>query len=125
MAAFAGWHERHADASRALGGEPAIVTHAAFETYSALTRIAPPERAQPEQVMAYLDGRFADRWLGLSAPALKLALQRLEELGIAGGATYDGLIAMTAAAKGATLVTLDRRALQTYAHVGVEVDYVG
>lgn len=76
-------------------------------------------------VRVWLDDTFADRWLGLTALALRLALTRLEELGICGGATYDGLIAMTAAAEGATLVTLDKRALRTYALVGVDVEYVG
>ncbi len=71
-----------------------------------------------------LADRFSDRWLSLSASALQLALNRLEELGIWGGATYDGLIAMTAAAEGATLVTLDRRARRTYALVGADVELV-
>jgi predicted nucleic acid-binding protein len=102
-----------------------IPAHAAFETYSALTRLPEPHTMAADVVRAWLEDTFADRWLSLTATALRLALRRLEELGISGGATYDGLIAMTAAAKGATLVTLDRRALQTYAHVGVEVDYVG
>jgi hypothetical protein len=35
------------------------------------------------------------------------------------------LIAMTAAAEGATLVTLDRRALATYARVGADVEFIG
>lgn len=37
---------------------------------------------------------------------------------IVGGATYDALIAATAAAHGATLLTLDRRARVTYDRVG-------
>jgi predicted nucleic acid-binding protein len=41
-----------------------------------------------------------------------------------GGATYDGRIAMTAAAEGATLVTLDRRARRTYALVGARIYHV-
>lgn len=72
-----------------------------------------------------LADRFGDRWLGLSAGALRLALGRLEELGVAGGATYDGLIAITAAAEGATLVTLDKRALATYARLGADAKLVG
>jgi predicted nucleic acid-binding protein len=125
VAAFARWHARHAEARLALGDRPAIVSHAAFETYSSLTRIPPPERAEAGQVRAFLEDWFGDRWLGFSAGALRLALARLEELGVSGGATYDGLIAMTAAAEGATLVTLDLRALRTYSLVGVDVELVG
>lgn len=125
VAAFARWHERHSEARLALRGRPAIVSHAAFETYSSLTRIPPPERAEAGHVRAFLEDWFGDRWLGLTGGALRLALARLEELGVAGGATYDGLIAMTAAASGATLVTLDQRALATYERVGATVDFVG
>jgi predicted nucleic acid-binding protein len=101
-----------------------IPAHAAFETYSALTRLPEPHTMDAEAVHVWLDDTFSDRWLGLTATALRLALGRLQELGIAGGAIYDGLIAMTAAAEGATLVTLDRRALGTYARVGVDLELV-
>lgn len=77
-----------------------------------------------DAVRVWLDDTFSDRWLGLSLPALRLALGRLEKLEVFGGATYDGLIAMTAAAEGATLVTLDKRALRTYSLVGVDVELV-
>lgn len=125
VAAFARWHEQHAEARLALRDRPTIVSHAAFETYSSLTRIPPPERAEAGHVRAFLEDWFGDRWIGFSAGELRRALAHLEELGVAGGATYDGLIAMTAAASGATLVTLDRRALATYERVGVDVELVG
>ena len=84
-----------------------------------------PHRVEPDVVRDWLELEFADRWLGLSAQALRLAIERFPELGVFGGATYDGLIAMTAAAESATLVTLDQRALATYARVGVDVEFVG
>lgn len=100
------------------------MTHAAFETYSVLTRIPPPERAEAAHVRAFLDEMFDDRWLGLSAQALRLALGCLAEIGVTGGATYDGLIAITAASSEARLVTLDRRALPTYRLLGADVELV-
>ncbi|WP_114797203.1 PIN domain-containing protein [Gaiella occulta] len=124
IAAFAPWHEHHARARRALRGRPAIVSHAAFEAYSVLTRLPPPERAGAHEVRVFLEDWFADRWLGLTAAAQRLALARLEELGVSGGRTYDGLIAITAASNDATLVTLDRRALPTYLLVGADVELV-
>jgi predicted nucleic acid-binding protein len=124
VAAFAPWHEHQYAAQTALGPRPAIIAHAAFETYSVLTRLPEGRRAPAALVAEQLTDRFGDRWLGLSAQALRLAMNRLPELGVIGGATYDGLIAMTAAAEGATLVTLDKRALRTYSLVGVDVELV-
>jgi predicted nucleic acid-binding protein len=124
VASFAEWHPLHTEAASALEPGTGIVTHAAFETYSALTRMQKPHRMSPAVVREWLDLEFADRWIGLSATALRMALGRLQTMGVSGGATYDGLIALTAAASGATLVTLDRRALPTYALVGVDVQFV-
>lgn len=125
IAAFAPWHERQRTAQEALGGSPAIVAHAAFETYSVLTRLPEPQRAPARLVAEQLDDLFGMRWLSLAAGALRLALMRLEQLGVSGGQTYDGLIAITAAANDAKLVTLDRRALPTYLLVGADVELVG
>jgi hypothetical protein len=111
-------------ARESLRDRPAIVSHAAFETYSVLTRIPPPERAGGTQIRTFLEDWFSDRWLGLTPRALRMALGRLEQLGIVGGATYDGLIGITAAASGARLVTLDRRALGIYERVGADVELI-
>jgi hypothetical protein len=92
--------------------------------YSVLTRVPPPERIGGAGVRELLDGWFSGRWLGLSPSATRLALGRLEQLGVRGGATYDGLIGLTAAASGATLLTLDRRALPIYERVGVAAELV-
>lgn len=124
VAAFAEWHEQREAAKLALGRSAGIVSHAAYEAYSVLTRLPDPQRAPARLVVEQLRDTFGDRWLGLTAKAQRSALERLEELGIAGGRTYDGLIAMTVSASGATLVTLDRRALPTYALVGADVELV-
>lgn len=107
-----------------MAGPVGIVAHAALETYSVLTRLPEPHMMSADVVRAWIDDTFADRWVGLSAGAQRLALGRLEALGVAGGATYDGLIAITAAASGATLVTLDLRALPTYQRLGADVQLV-
>ena len=124
IAAFAPWHERQGSVQEALGTAPSIIAHAAYETYSVLTRLPEPQRAPAGLVVEQLDDLFADRWLSLPAGPLRAALARLEQLGVSGGKTYDGLIAITAASNDATLVTLDRRALQTYLLVGVSVEFV-
>lgn len=125
VAAFAGWHPAHVGAGQALTARKVgIVAHAAIETYSVLTRLPEPHAMSPDVVWQWLADTFGERWLGLTPDALRLALARLERLGIAGGRTYDGLIGITAAASDATLVTLDRRALATYALVGADVELV-
>jgi predicted nucleic acid-binding protein len=46
-------------------------------------------------------------------------------LGVIGGAVYDALIAETARAHGATILTLDRRACITYDRIGVSYQLIG
>jgi len=50
--------------------------------------------------------------------------ERLVELaaeeGVTGGAVYDAIVAATAREAGATLLTLDRRAIATYERVGAD-----
>jgi predicted nucleic acid-binding protein len=100
------------------------VAHAAFETYSVLTRLPDEVRAAPDTVWAFLDDWFETRWLALAADAQREGLKRLRDAGVSGGPTYDGVIALTAAAARATLVTCDRRALPTYLRLGAEVELV-
>jgi len=61
----------------------------------------------------------------LDLPDTASAYRRLAHLGVAGGATYDGLVALAAKDNAATLATHDARALATYQAVGVEVTLVG
>jgi hypothetical protein len=45
--------------------------------------------------------------------------ERLAARGVFGGASYDGVVALEAAAHGRTVLTLDERARMTYARLGV------
>jgi hypothetical protein len=58
VAAFASWHEHHAIARKAMTGGPRLVAHAAVESYSVLTRLPPPHRAQPSIVHTFITERF-------------------------------------------------------------------
>jgi predicted nucleic acid-binding protein len=58
--------------------------------------------------------------LTLDDSSLYALFDRLAASGVAGGATYDALIAETARSNGVRLVTLDRRAIRTYEIVGVD-----
>jgi toxin FitB len=58
----------------------------------------------------------------LDADSARAAFAVLADLEIAGGATYDGLIALAARQSGRPLASRDRRAEGTYRRLGVEVE---
>lgn len=122
IAAFASWHEHHVTARKALAGQPRLVAHAAVESYSVLTRLPPPHRAQPSIAHTFLTGRFPDPFLTLSETGYQEFLAAVAAGQILGGSAYDALIAFTAAEHRATLMSLDQRAATTYEAVGVTVE---
>lgn len=119
VAAFASWHEHHEPARRALDGGLRLIEHCALETYSVLTRLPPPHRSSGAVVRDFLDIRFPQPLLRLSASAYRRFLLGLAENGVTGGAAYDALIAATAVGCKAELVTCDRRAMPIYERYGV------
>lgn len=122
IAAFASWHEHHDVARKALANRPRLVAHAALESYSVLTRLPPPHRAQPSIVQTFVSERFVEPLLTLSAADYRELLATVASSRILGGTAYDALIAFTAAQHGATLLSLDRRAALTYESVGATVE---
>lgn len=90
-----------------------------------LTRLPAPHRARPASVIAFLEASFDADWLTLSGPTIAKVVKELAERGITGGATYDGLIGVTARTAGVSLYSCDRRALPVYNRLGVEVQFVG
>jgi len=119
VAAFASWHELHAPARQALDRGLGLVEHCALETYSVLTRLPAPHRTSGLVVREFLQARFPDPYLRLSAAKYRRFILELPDRDVAGGAAYDALVAATAVACGAELVTCDRRALATYERYGV------
>ena len=119
VAAFASWHEQHEPARRLLDGALRLVEHCALETYSVLTRLPPPHRVPGELVREFLAARFPRPLLRLSPQAYRDFLLGLPEHGVSGGASYDALVAATAASHGAELVSCDRRAAPVYERYGV------
>ncbi len=115
-------HEHHAVTIEALGERRlGLAGHAAFETFSVLTRLPPPARRAPQVVARLLATNFPDSRF-LSADATRALLDALVGAEIAGGAVYDALVGATAAEHGIVLATRDRRALDTYRALGVEVE---
>jgi predicted nucleic acid-binding protein len=117
-------HEHHAATLRAVGRRGVgLAGHAAFETFSVLTRLPPPARRSPDAVVQLMRANFP-RNRYLAASAAEALLPRLASLGIAGGSVYDALVGAAAAESGLVLLTRDRRALPVYRALGVDVEMI-
>lgn len=115
-------HEHHDSTFRVLGGRRlGLCGHAAFETYSVLTRLPVPARRAPAVVSRLLAANFPENRY-LSTDGAAALLSRLAGENLAGGAVYDALVGAAAAEHRLVLVTRDRRALDTYRALGVEVE---
>lgn len=114
-------HQNHADVVRWWAGqELALSGHALADTYSVLTRLPGDARLSAADAAQLLDARFTAP-LTLSGPPAQTVHTILSRLGIAGGAVYDGLVALAAREHGVALATRDARARGTYDAVGVQV----
>lgn len=108
-------HEAHPTVNAYLGRRDVrLPWHASLESYSVLTRLPGDARLAPVDAAHLLATRFG-RPVPLPEPVAGTLVGELAGLGIAGGAVYDALIAVTARSGGATLLTRDRRAAATYA----------
>ena len=97
----------------------ALPAHVLVETYSVVTRL-PSGLAVPAGAAAgVLERRFPDAPLQIAPRDRQSVLVKLSAAGVVGGATYDALVALEAAAHGRTLLTLDQRAQVTYRRLGV------
>lgn len=125
VAALDATHTRHAVCRAAVQTHrPALAGHAAFETFSVLTRM--PGRLAVDTTTAHhlLDRVFPDRlWIdGTQASEL---LQRCSLVGIAGGSVYDALAGWASQTAGCVLLPRDLRARRTYDLLGIEHHFVG
>jgi predicted nucleic acid-binding protein len=101
-------HQHHADVVQWWDGqELALSGYALAETYSVLTRLPGDARLAADDAARLLDARFAVP-LVLSAGRAREVHAPLSRIGIAGGAVYDGLVALAAKEHGAALATLTR-----------------
>ncbi len=121
VAAFASWHGHHDAARGALDAGLRLIEHCGLETYSGLTRRPPPHRSPGPLVRDFLARRFPEPFLRLSPRAYRDFVLHLPDRAVVGGAAYGALVAATAVANDAELVTCDRRALPLYEAYGVRV----
>jgi predicted nucleic acid-binding protein len=117
-----GDHEHHQAVFEALSGHRrGLAGHAAFKTFSVLTRLPPPARRTASTVARLLAATFPNTRF-LSAEAAVQVFAELKGNGIAGGAVYDALVGATAVEHGLSLATRDRRALNTYRALDVKIE---
>lgn len=90
------------------------------ETYSVLTRLPGDLRLSPVDAARLIGERFAAP-LVLRAEMARRLPHLLGDLGIAGGAVYDALVALAALEHSVGLATRDLRARATYEAVGAQV----
>jgi len=118
-------HVAHRSVTMSLGDRlAALAGHAAHETYAVLTRLPGDARLAPRDAIRLLRERFAPAAV-LDARAARSAPAVLADAGVAGGATYDGLVALAARSARLPLASRDLRALNTYRLLGVPVELLG
>ena len=125
VAVFASWHERHAVARSVLDAGVRLIEHCALEMYSVFTRLPSPHRCGGGVVRDFIRARFVAPYLRLDAAAHREFVLRLPERGVSGGTTYDALVAATASACGAELISCARRAAAVYESYGVRTVLIG
>ena len=125
IAAILADHEAHAAAEASLSESTSTIAHVVSETYSVLTRLPPPLRLDAGTAAAIIERRLPSARVTLDADTHAIAPARLADAHVSGGATYDGLIALTALEHDLELVSRDRRAARTYRALGVRFQLVG
>lgn len=114
-------HARTVDATR--GMHLGLAGHAWFETYSVVTRLPGAARRNPATAHELLERNFPGAWFLDPAGTAALGAE-LARLGIGGGSVYDALIGAAARHYDMPLLTSDRRAMRTYAALGIRVQQV-
>jgi predicted nucleic acid-binding protein len=124
IAALLADHPAHEAASEALAACTTTIAHVAAETYSILTRLPPPHRTEAGAAAGVLAERLPADHVTLTAGQHADAPKRLAAAGISGGATYDGLIALTALEHDLELLSRDLRAARTYRALGARFQLI-
>ena len=114
--ALSTWDPNHERAHRAIGtrrerGERMVVAAAALvETYSSLTRMPPPYRRPPQDVLRAIEHDYVGDVVALESDEYLALLRDAAQRGIAGGTIYDAVIAACARKAGVdVLLTFNER----------------
>ena len=113
-------HPDHAQVmSWAQGKHLAFAGHSLFETYAVLTRLPVDSRLTPAQAQQLIGQYDEEHHLAVTNQE---AVRLMAAHNITGGQVYDALVAL--ASTGHTLATRDRRVLDLYTKLGVQVETV-
>jgi len=130
VAAFLSWHEHHGAAAEELerrlerGERLVLAAHSLVECYAVLTRLPSPHRLSPADALALLKANVpaGTKIVSLDAKAHLAVLEDAADAGIAGGRTYDALIARAAREGGASaLVTLNEAHFRDLVPDGIDL----
>ncbi|UUT34476.1 PIN domain-containing protein [Microbacterium elymi] len=117
-------HEAHvAVAARVRGHELGLAGHAAFETFSILTRQPRPWRLSPAAAHRAIRAGFPAGHQ-LSTDGADRLFAQLPAAGIGGGAVFDALVAAAAHEAETLMISRDRRAATVYRAIGAAVEFV-
>lgn len=128
IAALVDWHEHHDGAAREIssrldaGQRLVVAAPALVEAYAVLTRLPPPNRLAPPDALALLEANFFEHPLvALDGASYRTLLGTAPARAVAGGRTYDAVIARCAVLAGAeVLLTFNERHFRGLAE-GVEI----
>lgn len=118
VAAVCSWHEQHETAMAAIEGRLArgrrlvVPAPALVESYAVLTRLPAPHRISPANAWVLLQANFVEHAdvVALTGPEYVRLLRDSVPREVAGGRTYDAVIAACVRKAGADeLLTLNRR----------------
>lgn len=115
------WHEAHVQCHQRVVGA-SVAAHVLVETYSVLTRLPAPHRLTEAVAQQLIQRRFGTRVLLPSSGLARGFVERLAAAGVGGGASYDGIVALTVAEHRGALVTRDTRAATTYRTLAVDFE---
>jgi predicted nucleic acid-binding protein len=111
VAAVCSWHENHAATAQELARrarlreEMVMAAPALVEAYAVLTRLPPPYRLRPQDALAVMTGSWRKvEVVAMAGPEAWPFLEALPGAGIAGGSSYDALIAACARKAGAGVI---------------------
>lgn len=128
IAAVCSWHERHARVLATIerrldrGARLVVAAHALLETYAVLTRLPPPHRLAPADAWALVNANFVEAAQVVAAESQSYIalLSNLADAGVAGGRSYDALIAATLADLQLEFLTLNPRHFDRV-HAGLSI----
>lgn len=128
IAAVCSWHERHARVLASIerrldrGARLVVAAHALLETYAVLTRLPPPHRLAPADAWALVNANFVEpaQVVAAESEAYISLLSNLADAGVAGGRSYDALIAATLSDLQLEFLTLNPRHFDRI-HAGLSI----